>query len=173
MERFRKILEIASNLAIVLVVALLGVFVFQRNFDRPIKPSPGMSDFIKPGSRLAFSGLDWGKSDRNLLLVLSANCRFCTESSTFYRRIVAQNDDSSKLRILAVFPQETNEAKQFLIQNEITVDAVVSASPAELMVKGTPSLLLVDSTGIVQKTWVGKIPPEKEPEVLSTIFDWL
>jgi hypothetical protein len=41
--------------------------------------------------------------------------------------------------------------------------------PSELGVPGTPSLLLVNQAGTVEDTWIGKLSPERETEVLNRL----
>jgi hypothetical protein len=36
-------------------------------------------------------------------------------------------------------------------------------------VSGTPTLLLIDGGGAIKESWVGKLPPDKETEVLSRL----
>lgn len=39
----------------------------------------------------------------------------------------------------------------------------------KLGVQGTPTLLLLDDSGTVLQTWVGKLTPEREQAVLSAL----
>jgi thioredoxin-related protein len=44
----------------------------------------------------------------------------------------------------------------------------VKQLPLEVIgVRGTPTLLLIDKQGAVKESWVGKLPPDKETEVLN------
>ena len=72
--------------------------------------------------------------------------------------------------MIAALPQDVPEATKYLADNNVTVDQVIKANPGEAMVRGTPTLLLVDKNGVVLDTWVGKLPPEKENEVLERAF---
>jgi len=49
----------------------------------------------------------------------------------------------------------------------VQVDEIKHADFQSLQVGGTPTLLLVDSKGIVQKVWLGKLSEAKEKEVLD------
>jgi hypothetical protein len=49
----------------------------------------------------------------------------------------------------------------------VQVDEVKHANFQSLQIGGTPTLLLVDSNGIVQKVWLGKLSETKEKEVMD------
>lgn len=174
MEKFRKLVEIGSNVAIILVAVVLGYFLISRYLAAPAPPQPqalaGQGVMIQPGNTIPMTNVDWGKSDRNLLMVLSTACHFCSESMPFYQKLIARNAGSKSLRIIAALPQDVPDATKYLSEHNITVDEVVKANPGEAMVRGTPTLLLVNKDGVVLDTWVGKLPPDKENEVLERAF---
>jgi hypothetical protein len=41
--------------------------------------------------------------------------------------------------------------------------------PTSIGVDGTPTLLLINKDGIVTDSWRGKLPPEKEREVIARL----
>jgi len=61
------------------------------------------------------------------------------------------------------------EAQDYLNRLGVSVDEVRQASLAEFGVRGTPTLLLVDDSGIVKNFWIGKIPLEQETDVLEAL----
>ncbi|HZB45105.1 MAG TPA: hypothetical protein VE360_07670, partial [Pyrinomonadaceae bacterium] len=119
------------------------------------------------GSKLSLDGIDWSKSERTVLLALSTKCRFCTESAPFYQRLAQEKEKHDDLGLLAVLPQSIDESQKYLGEHGIKVDAVKQATPGSLNVRGTPTLILVDQTGAVVESWIGKLPPPKEVEVLN------
>jgi len=172
MENIRKYAEIGSNVAIILVALMLGYFIVGRYLATPNSPPKPVAEteVIKPGTKLALLEVDWSKSERNLLMVLSTTCRYCTESMPFYQRLVERNARVKDLRLIAVLPQAVEEARKYLGEHNLTVDEIVRAAPSEAMVRGTPTLLLLDGNGVVLQTWVGKLPTEVETEVLTAAF---
>ena len=160
--------EHLANVAIIVVAILLGA-VLVRRYLLPAAPPPSPSEAarIKPGTKLSLPGVDWGGSSRTLLMVLSTNCRYCTESAPFYQRLAQEKEKHDDLGLLAVLPQSADESQKYLGEHGIKVDAVKQATPASLNVRGTPTLILVDQTGAVVESWIGKLPPPKEVEVLN------
>ncbi len=174
MEKLRQITEIGSNAAIIIAVLILGYFVLERgvSFSAKLKDANSESAII-PGTKLSLRNVDFGKSEKNLVLVLSTSCKYCTESLPFYRRLTEQNAAERKLNIVAAFSQEPPEASKYLIKNEISVDQVVKAEAAEIRVRGTPTLILTDRNGIVLDLWAGKLSPGMENEVADRVFNGL
>lgn len=173
MKTLSKIVEISSNIAIVMIAVLLGYFIINRSLMSPeISASKPITQagVAKPGAKLEMSVIDWSKSERNLLIVLSTKCHFCSESMSFYQRLIERNAQDKSLRIIAALPQEVDEATKYLSEHKVMVDEVVKADPGEATVRGTPTILLVNKDGVVLQTWVGKLPLEKENEVLARAF---
>jgi hypothetical protein len=70
-------------------------------------------------------------------------------------------------RTIAFFPQPLQQAQAYLKSESVDVDEVVRADFNLLRIGGTPTLLLVDDHGTVQKVWMGKLNDMKEKEVLD------
>jgi peroxiredoxin len=168
MRNLLKRIEILANIAIIVVAILLGVVLVNR-YLLPASPKAeaGGDMRVRPGMKLSLSGVDWTRADQTLLMVLSTNCRYCTESAPFYQRLAQQKAGRRDLRLVAVLPQVTSEAQKYLNEHGVTVDEVAQVPPASVSARATPTLIIVDRTGSVIESWVGKLPPEKEAEVLK------
>lgn len=115
MSTLHKRIELLSNIAIIIVAILLGVVLVNRYFLPPSpKSETAANPQIKPGTKLTFTDVDWSKADRTLLMVLSTNCRYCTESAPFYHRLAHENIGHDEVRLVAVFPQSIAEAQKYL-----------------------------------------------------------
>ena len=160
--RVVKKIKIGANVAII-IVALATVLVLAKSYlVKPKAPRPE----IVAGLKLDAEQIDWNKNQKNVVLVLSTNCHFCKESSGFYRKLV-QQCHSRHIRTIAFFPQTTEEGQTYLKAEEVPVDEVRHADFRNLRVTGTPTLLLVDGSGVVQRAWFGKLADDKEQEVLT------
>ena len=171
MKNLSKKIEVAANVAIIVVAILLGA-VLVRRYLLPASPPPSPTEAarIKPGTKLSLPGVDWGGSSRTLLMVLSTNCRYCTESAPFYQRLAREKAGRPEVRLLAVLPQPVEESKKYLGDHGVAADDVRQTSPGALGVAGTPTLVLVDKTGAVVESWVGKLPPATENEVVNRLL---
>jgi hypothetical protein len=111
-------------------------------------------------------GVDWAKNHRTLVLAISTTCHFCTESAPFFRRLGAAGTD---VKMVAVLPQPVVEAQQYLSGVGVHVDDVKQVPLNTLGVRATPTLLLVNDTGVVTDVWVGRLQPDQEAQVLTAL----
>lgn len=169
MSNLYKRIELISNLAIIVVAILLGVVLVNRYLLSPSPKSESTEGArIKPGTKLSLPDVDWGRNNKTLLLLLSTNCHFCTESTPFYQRLAQEKaKHGGGTSVIAVMPQSVSEAQKYLSDHGIVVDQITQAAPSAAYATGTPTLIMVDRTGSVVESWIGKLPPEKEVEVLN------
>ena len=66
-------------------------------------------------------------------------------------------------------PQEAAQARQYLTNHEIQLNDIKQLGLGSLGVTGTPTLILVDTNGVVIGWWVGKLSPTQEAEVLAKL----
>jgi len=167
--RWTKYVEVSSNVAVlVLAVALLGAIVSAR-FARPRKPA--FESGLQRGQVLArLESIDYLTAPQTMLLVLSTKCSYCEQSLPFYQRLLGEQQTVGQhTRIVAVFPNPKTEVEQYKEQNQLHVESVPELNYSILNVTGTPTLILVDSTGHVLDFWVGKLSKEDEQQVIEAV----
>jgi hypothetical protein len=71
--------------------------------------------------------------------------------------------------LVAILPQSLEQGSAYLNQLGISVDEIREFRLDRIGVQGTPTIILVDRSGIVKKTWVGKLSPQEELVVLNTL----
>lgn len=171
MSRFPKKVELVANVAIIVVSILLGVVLITRFvFNRPLFTERAVLDNIKVGTSMALPGVNWSEKNHHLILVLQKDCRFCEQSAPFYQRLIQQTAGRNDLQMIAVLPQDVDDSKKYLNDLGVSISNVKQVSPSSLGVRGTPTLILVNDTGVITHTWFGKLPPEKESEVLRDVI---
>jgi thioredoxin-related protein len=163
---YRKV-EFLSNMAIIIVALLLGVVLVKQYI---LSPS-GAAEIktVSAGEKLSLPDVNWDTSRQTLLIVLSQGCHFCSESVPFYQRLAEEVKGRSDIRLLAVLPQPTSEGQKYLDDLGVPIKDVKQAELSSIPVRGTPTLVLVDSKGVVTDAWVGKLPSDKEAEVISKL----
>jgi thiol-disulfide isomerase/thioredoxin len=134
--------------------------------QRPDRPSPTAP---AAGTQVSLPGVNWGESEETVLLALSNKCHFCSESAPFYQKLMGELAGRKDVRVVAVFPQEASEGKKYLEGLNVPITEVAQASLDSLGVRGTPTLLIVDKSGAVKQSWVGRLTADKESEVLSRV----
>ena len=170
MNNLYKRVELVANIAIILVAVVLAVVLVKR-FVLSDRNQNRVTDQIQSniGTKVSLPDIDWSKSDKNLLLMLSDTCRYCTESAPFYKRLVEERTQRDSFHLTAVFPQPVSDGHKYLSGLGVNIDDIKQLPPGAIRIRGTPTLLLVNSAGVVTEEWLGKLPPEKENEVLSRL----
>jgi thiol-disulfide isomerase/thioredoxin len=164
----QKKIELAANIAIILVAVILGyVLVKQFVFTTPAA-APGPMKQPEVGANITLPDTDFSTSDKTLVLAIRKGCHFCSESAPFYQKL-AQLAPDKHLRLIAAFPHSVDEGQGYLKELGVPITELKQADFSQLNVSGTPTLLLLDNKGRVQKFWVGKLPPDKETEVIGSL----
>lgn len=163
---FRKV-QFASNIAIIAIAFLPGLLVIKEYFfsgtpaatasRQPQPPnvtnSQKQPDTVNPlGKTITLEDVDWAKNKRTFVLYLSTNCRYCHESSPFYQ-VLAKQAAAKNVSLVAVFPQDIDEAKNYLKGKNIDIANVVNSSLNGIGVVATPTLMVVNEKGIVSEYW--------------------
>ena len=162
-----KKIEFAANVSIIVVAILLAVVLIRQNLMvRTVYPENSQNQDGHVGSKVSIPGINWNENKQTLLLAISSNCRYCTESAGFYKRLLSETADT---KIVAVMPQEAAQARQYLTNHEIQLNDIKQLGLGSLGVTGTPTLILVDTNGVVIGWWVGKLSPTQEAEVLEKL----
>jgi len=114
--------------------------------------------------------IDFSKTQRTVVLVLSSSCVFCTRSLPFYRELVERRSrDIASTRLVAVGVENKDQLANYLETNGIKVDEVLSIGPTSIRQTGTPAILLVDRSRTVQGFWGGMLAPSREQEVFAVL----
>jgi len=189
-NKIGKLIEIATNVSIILV-ALIGATVLVKNYllrspapafkqiETSNLPGPnagqraGNNATAKPGpaegTQVSLQGVSWGQSNKSVVLALSDQCHFCTESAAFYQKLTTELAQRRDVQVIAVFPPQVGDGKQYLGKLGVPISDVRQAAFNSLGVRGTPTLMIVDRNGKVEQSWVGRLSPEKESEVLARL----
>jgi hypothetical protein len=165
-------LKRATNVAIILVCLFL-VCGLSKNYylssEPNLRPQPDIPKRVKvnlpdltPSSQQ--SALP------TLVLVLSMNCHFCTESAPFYQKLTAfKNSFPHGLRFIAVLPASREEAESYLKEYGIGADAVLSMPVSQIMAQGAPALVLLDGQNKLEEVWLGKLSDSQEEQVMARL----
>jgi len=160
-----KKIELFANAAVIAVAVLFATTVARNHLSSASRSRP--LEGLTPGAAFPLKA-EWSGSHSSLVLVLSRTCHFCSDSAPFYRRLVAEAHGTGS-RLMAILPQPIDEGRHYLRELDVEVEDVRRAVPAAIGVRGTPTLILVNNAGVVQKVWRGRLPPAKEDEVMAAI----
>jgi thioredoxin-related protein len=159
-----KKLEMFANAAIIIVaISVIGVFGYGW-----LKPSMPPKQ-IEIGSTVSLPDTVLAKK-QTLLVVLQKGCRFCSESSPFYRKLAESVKNNPKTNLIAVLPTDIETSKKYLNETGVQIDEIKQLGLDKLQVQGTPTLILLDQEAKVIESWVGKLPAEVEAEVIQKVL---
>jgi thiol-disulfide isomerase/thioredoxin len=178
MEKVSRVVQITANVSIILLTVLVSVLLLKQSNFAPkerestsIQPTVSSSDRVRPnlvGQKAPIQDVDWQESHKTVVLYLSTTCHFCKESTPFYKQLLdAKFKDDFKL--VAIFPQDAEQANEYLQAHGLKVDQVISRSLTPIGISGTPTLLLVSDDGLVSGLWRGKLDEAKQAEVLAKL----
>lgn len=100
---------------------------------------------------------------RTLLLYVRSSCGYCTDSMPFYQSLSRQRRPGQNIRLVAIGRESEDVTRDYLDRHHVVVDEVVAAGT----IVATPTLVLVDSSGVVQHVWVGLLSTPGEQEVAA------
>jgi hypothetical protein len=164
MSGWAKRLESATNIAVLCAFLLVAALAVKRLRE----PSQSVPHQPTVGERVSVRGVDWSKSGKNLILALSTQCHFCSESAGFYQRLVP-SALSSGVQVIAILPQPVSDSSSYLQKLGVKVPEILQSPLDSVEVSGTPTLLVVDRHGRIQKAWVGKLGPDLEDQVVASL----
>jgi thiol-disulfide isomerase/thioredoxin len=181
MKKAFRIAQFSAHIAMVVIAVMLSIMVAKQYMfspvgveTKPIAKQTANTPTAKPeiqspvGKTVPMQDVNWKENKKTLILYMSTSCRYCKESMPFYQKLVKETADK-KVKFVAVLPQDTNESKEYLKTQNVEISAVYNTSLNAIGVVATPILLLVNDQGVVSDYWRGKLPTEKEDEVLTKL----
>ncbi len=165
-------LDTVANLSIILFCAVVGAVLIRRSFFAPQRITPPSGLLAGETSEPLRRALPTG-TEQALFIALSPRCGYCTESTPFYRRLLAERVRRGvELPIVAVVAHsQDREAEQELMSAAgIRFDHWATVDFEAARVPGTPTLVLLDQSGRAAEVWVGKLDPETEEAVLARLL---
>jgi thiol-disulfide isomerase/thioredoxin len=182
MKKAFRIAQFSAHIAMVVIAVMLSIIVVKQYIFSPVavetKPVAKQINSTTPtakpeiqtpvGKTVPMQDVNWKENKKTLILYMSTSCRYCKESMPFYQKLVKETADK-KVEFVAVLPQTTEEATEYFKTQNVEIKNVYNSSLSSIGVVATPILLLVNDQGVVSDYWRGKLPTEKEAEVLSKL----
>lgn len=169
MKEYPRKLEMVANVTIILFAVLFGAILINKYFVSVPDSRNSNAPQLETGTKLNLGKVDWSSHKTNVVLAFSTTCSYCLASVDFYKQILQIRNANEDIRLIVVSSQPQNEVEEFLDRRELEVDQVIQVTLSDLSINGTPTLISVDSNGLVQNFWVGRLPPDREQEVLAAL----
>ncbi|HEX9960310.1 MAG TPA: hypothetical protein VGB00_05230 [Pyrinomonadaceae bacterium] len=167
MSKVSQKVELTANILIIVVAVLLVGVIVQKYFfgstsNQPTRVQPTV------GSKINVPEVDLSAQPKTLVLVLQKDCKYCTESAAFYKRL-QENTQNKNVKLIAVLPGKIEESTAYLNKLGINNLEVKQSSLDNLQTSGTPTLILTNNKGEITNFWLGQLPADKEEEVISQL----
>jgi len=165
-NNLRANVELTAQIVIAVAVVVAAGVLVKRSFF-PGRATSASVARISAGERLDVPNVDWRQNKKSLVFFLRKDCTYCTSSAPFYRSLI---EDASKRNVksLAILPDSLEEARKYLRYLELPIDNVQTGSLPAYKISGTPTVLYVDSQGIVRSVWFGA-STERQKEMRDTL----
>lgn len=157
-----RIIEIVSNIVIILVAAVVGIAFYNAYFSKNKAPQ-----IVRPtvGSVMNVPGEDFSVAGNTLIIALQEGCHYCSESVPFYQKII--NGRANGLHLLALLPEDNR--LQYIQDLHLKIDDIKRVKFSQYHIGGTPTLIRVDREGKIRNVWMGKLTSPIEQAVLNTL----
>lgn len=161
--------ELAAYGVVIVVALIPGSTAIEQRLMRSACPAPARTTTMAKAAPFGIPGVDWKANENTLLLALSTTCRYCEESAGFYRTLLANRDLTSKVHIVAVFPQPVGDSERFLVSHGLSGLQAKQAMLWQMGVSATPTAMLIDASGNIVESWVGKLKPAQEAALIARL----
>lgn len=143
---------------VVIIVSLAKIFFSQSQ--------PYVNTTAGLPRRLNVDGVSW-THEKTIVLFLQSACKYCHQSAPFHYEL-AQLAKSQGWGIVAIFPESVGIAQASLERVGLDIPAIES-DLSLLGVSGTPTIAIVDDTGVVTSAWAGMLNDLKKRQVLGAM----
>ena len=163
-------LEGAAYVSIIVVCAVALYSLISPRFDRPSRIRAEASESALVGKPVHLGGIPWAESHTALVLAITSQCPYCLRSLPLYRRLDRlARDGKQGVSLFVVSPEPTETIQTFLSDEQIKPLKVLHSSLAALGVQATPTLLIIDQSGIVRRVFVGQLNEQREGQLMDAL----
>ena len=161
-------LEKATHICLIAVSVVSLTLLIERRFGGGNSPPSSGGSMV--GRSLALGSVNWSRSPKNVVIGVKSTCKYCAASLPFFRRISgARGGRGTGISVIAISSEEPEITRGFLGKADVAVDQVLQVPLERLGIRGTPTVLLVDARGVVQKEFAGALSHEGEEALLTAL----
>jgi hypothetical protein len=168
--RFSQAIDVVANVTTIVVLLFFAVFVVQKEF---ISKNRARKDVETGATMPAISGVQYGTAEKTVLVAATSSCRFCLASMPFYRRLFDHVVTRGRLQFMFIRPANDEMFGRIISQNGLSSAPQAKADFEVLRVSRTPTIIVVDRAGRIDRIWTGKLDEGdegKEGQVLKYLL---
>ena len=168
-RRFNGRLDMIANVGTIVTCALVCSLVLYRFIGAPRQSV----EHLAVGSPApAVSGLNYGVTERTLLLGTRAGCRYCTDSVPVFKevtRALAPLVEAGRLQIYIVSPDPEAMFAGYLETHGMAAMSRAAVEAASPLARATPAVVIADRDGRIRASWLGLVDSSRGAEILATL----
>jgi hypothetical protein len=132
-----------------------------------VKRKMGARPVLYPGRRLTLSKIQLVPDRDTLLVFTSPFCSFCRTSAKFHQQLLSEARRHS-IPAFVVVP-DASETPEFLSDASQERPNLLGWLDVDMRPVGTPTVVLIDSNGVVRMVWTGLLGPATESDILGIV----
>jgi hypothetical protein len=150
-------IEKATHLCLITLCLVSVALLLERRLrPAPARPKQPVSAEAFTGKHLDVPGLHWISSPLHAVLFLNTQCHFCEMSAPLYRELAdLRRAHPGNLTLSVLSVEHLDVMKAFLAKESIPVDGVYRVNSEAYGLRNTPTLLIVDAHGTIQRAFIG------------------
>lgn len=165
-SKVARSLNTATNVAL---IAAAIAFIWMV-FSKPTTSTEPEKAYTT-GERFSIKGVnvaDVTAGHATVVLYVRSSCKFCTESMPFYKTLA---ETAERPRLVVVGYEDEATLGKYVSDHSVKPDSVLrlDRNEPESRLRGTPTLILVNSTGRVEGAWRGRLDESQRTKVLQMI----
>lgn len=154
-----KVLTFDRVLNVALLAAVLYGVVAIRLASRP-----ALTAYERGETAPAIAGVSYGAAKRTAVLFVRSTCHFCTESMSFYQELVKDGR-----QVVAISGEPRDRLDAYLTENGLAIRSATITRGEWPKLVGTPTIVVVDASGRVVKSWAGLLSPHDQQNVRESL----
>lgn len=115
-------------------------------------------------------GVRFSNGPQTLVLFVSSECPACSDTMPFYAELRAKTQRLlSPISFAVISFEDEDKLAAYLASYELEPDTAASVSYERFKLRRTPTLLLVDSSGVVKQYWIGRVSDRRKAEIFAAV----
>jgi thioredoxin-related protein len=165
----RAKIEFGLNIVIAVAILVIAGVVVKRAFSPQQANRKTLQQQAQSllGTRINVPGANWEHNKKSLIFFLKKDCRYCEYIAPSYKQLIGEAKKRN-IKLIAILPNSIEEAREYVQFLGLSIENVQTGALSSFKIPGTPSVLFVDSNGIVKSIWIGA-EPGREKEMLDTM----
>jgi len=164
-------LEKATYVSLILMSIVSMSLLLERRLRPARRPDALTSLDRLVGKAVEFPTAPWGRSPINVVLHISSTCHFCNESTPLYRELSRLRATAPNIVLYVVTRDPLATMKQYLADRLIETDGIFQTDSPPQGILATPTILLVNSHGVIRRVFLGKLDGNREKDFFAAVKD--